>query len=120
MARILMVDDSKTSRRILREILSAAGHEVVDEACNGEEGYLKFKEIRPDLVTLDIAMPKMDGLETLQLIRNEDESAKVVMITASGQKDKMVKAIKYGVSEFITKPYDGEEVVDLIEKVLMR
>lgn len=120
MARILMVDDSKTSRRILREILTDSGHEVVGEACNGEEGYLMFKELRPDLVTMDIAMPKMDGIESLMLIRGEDENAKVIMITASGQKENMMKAIKYGVAEFITKPYDADEVVRLVNKVLTR
>ena len=118
MGKILLVDDSRTSRRMLREIIEGAGHEIIGEAENGEEGYLKFKELRPDLVTLDITMPKMDGLEALKLIHKEDENAKVIMITAAGQKEKMMQAIKEGASEFITKPYEAEEVTKLIAKVL--
>ncbi len=93
MAKVLLIADSKTSRKFLKEIVETAGHEVIGEAGDGEEGYLKFKELRPDLVTLDITMPKMDGLESLQLIRKEDENAKVIMITAAGQKEKMMLAI---------------------------
>ena len=118
MGKILIVDDSRTSRRILKEIITKAGHEVIGEAVDGEEGYLKYKELRPDLVTLDITMPKMDGLEALQLIRKEDEKAKIIMITAAGQKEKMTQAIKYGASEFLAKPYEAEEVAALIDKVL--
>lgn len=118
MAKIMIVDDSRTSRRILREILEDAGFEVLEDSTNGEEGYLKYKEFKPDLVTMDITMPKMDGIEALQLIRKFDENAKVIMITAAGQKEKMMQAIKYGAAEFITKPYDSKEVVELISKVL--
>lgn len=118
MAKILIVDDSRTSRRVLKEIITKAGHEVIGEASDGEEGYLKFKELHPDLVTLDITMPKMDGIEALQLIHKEDENAKVIMITAAGQKEKMTKAINYGASEFIAKPYDSDDVVQLINKAL--
>ncbi len=118
MAKILLIDDSKTSRRMLKEIIEGAGHEIVGEAGDGEKGYLQFKALHPDLVTLDITMPKMDGLESLKLIHKEDENAKVVMITAAGQKEKMMQAIKDGASEFITKPYDADEVVKLIDKVL--
>ena len=118
MGKIMLVDDSMTSRRILKEIMVKAGHEVVAEAADGEEGYLKYKEVRPDLVTLDITMPKMDGLESLKLIRKEDGNAKVVMITAAGQKEKMTQAVKYGAAEFITKPYDAEEVAAVINRLL--
>lgn len=118
MANILIVDDSRTSRKILREILEEAGHTIVDEGLNGEDGYLKYKELKPDLVTLDITMPKLDGIEALQLIRKFDEDAKVIMITAAGQKEKMIQAIKYGAAEFIAKPYEADEVKQIIDKVL--
>ncbi|MCM1124878.1 MAG: response regulator [Lachnospiraceae bacterium] len=118
MADILIVDDSRTSRKILREILEAAGHAIVGEAVDGEDGYLKYKELKPDLVTLDITMPKLDGIEALQLIKKCNEEAVVVMITAAGQKEKMIQAIKHGAAEFIIKPYEPEEVKDVIEKVL--
>lgn len=114
----MIVDDSRTSRKILRQILEDAGHTIVGEAVDGEEGYLKYKELKPDLVTLDITMPKLDGLEALQLIKKCDENAQVVMITAAGQKEKMIQAIKYGAAEFIAKPYDEEDVKQVINKIL--
>lgn len=118
MANILIVDDSRTSRKILREILEGAGHTIVGEGVNGEEGYLKYKELKPDLVTLDITMPKLDGIEALQLIKKFDEDVKVIMITAAGQKEKMIQAIKYGAAEFIAKPYEADEVKEIVDKVL--
>lgn len=118
MANILIVDDSRTSRKILREILENAGYTIMAECVDGEEGYLKYKELKPDLVTMDITMPKLDGLEALQLIKKTDENAKVIMITAAGQKEKMVRAIKCGAAEFISKPYEAEEVKNIVAKVL--
>ncbi len=118
MAQILIVDDSRTSRKILKEILVDAGYTIAGEALDGEDGYLKYKELRPDLVTLDITMPKLDGIETLQLIKKFDENARVVMITAAGQKEKMIQAIKHGAAEFISKPYEDDDVKEVIAKVL--
>lgn len=117
MAKILMVDDSRTSKKMLRAILEEGGHLVIGEASNGEEGYIQYKELKPDLVTMDITMPKMDGIECLQLIRKFDSEAKVVMITAAGQKEKMISAIKHGASEFLTKPFDKDEILKVISKV---
>jgi len=118
MANILIVDDSRTSRKILRGILEREGHTVVGECINGEDGYLKYKELKPDLVTMDVTMPTLNGLESLQLIRKFDENAKVIMVTAAGQKEKKLQAIKYGAAEFIAKPYEDQEVKEIVEKVL--
>ena len=118
MAKILIVDDSRTSRKILRRILEEAGHTVLAEAVNGEEGYLKYQELKPDLVTLDITMPKMDGLEALRLIKKYDENAIAIMITAAGQKEKMILAIKSGAADFISKPYEGNDVLSVIDKCM--
>ena len=117
MARILIVDDSKTSRRILRGILEECGHEVAGEAENGEEGCIKYKEIKPDIVTMDITMPKMDGIECLKVIKHYDENAKVIMVTAAGQKDKMMEAVKNGASEFITKPFEKTDISKALDAV---
>lgn len=117
MANVLIVDDSRTSRRILRNIVESNGHVVVGEAENGEIGYLKYKELRPDIVTMDITMPNMDGIESLSLIKKEDENAKVIMITAAGQKEKMVEALKRGADEFITKPFDQNEIIGILSKL---
>lgn len=117
MATVLMVDDSRTSRRILRGVLEQGGFEIIGEAVNGEEGYLKYKELAPDIVTMDITMPVMDGIESLTLIKKLNADAKVVMITAAGQKEKMVEALKRGADEFITKPFDTAEVLNALKHI---
>ena len=118
MAKILIIDDSKTSRKILRAILEENGHEIIAEAVNGEDGLLKFRETAPDLTTMDITMPVMDGIESLKRIRELDVNAKVIMVTAAGQKSKMVDALRFGASEFLAKPYEAMQIIDIIHKVL--
>lgn len=115
--KVLIVDDSKTSRKILTDVLTRMGLEVIGEAVNGEEGFLKFKELRPDIVTMDITMPVMNGLESLLLIKHEDENAKVVMITAAGQKNNLMQAVKAGAEEFLTKPLEEEEIRRVIGEI---
>jgi len=117
MAKILIVDDSRTSRRILRNLLTECGYDVV-EAENGEIGVQKYKEETPDMVTMDITMPIMDGLEALKGIREYDASAKVVMVTAAGQESKIMEAVKLGAAEFITKPFEKEKIVETVRKVV--
>lgn len=114
---VLVVDDSKTSRKILTDVLTRMGLEVIGEAVNGEEGFLKYKELRPDIVTMDITMPVMNGLESLLLIKHEDENAKVVMITAAGQKNNLMQAVKAGAEEFLTKPLEEEEIRRVIGEI---
>ena len=118
MATVLMVDDSRTSRKMLRAVLERGNFEIIGEAMNGEEGYIKYKELQPDLVTMDITMPTMDGFESLTLIKRVNAAAKVVMISAAGQKEKMVEALKRGAEEFITKPFDETEVLSTLNKVV--
>jgi Response regulator receiver domain. len=118
MANILIVDDSITSRKILKNILRDNGHEIIGEAINGEDAVNKYKELNPDIVTMDITMPVMDGLEALKKIMEIDKNAKVVMVTAAGQKTKIVDAVKYGAAEFLTKPYEADQIIDIINKVL--
>lgn len=117
MAKILLVDDSKTSRKILRSILEENGHEVIGEAINGEEGFERFKELHPDITTMDITMPIMDGLEAVKKIMEYDKTAKVIMVTAAGQKSKMVDAIKYGAAEFIAKPFEVAQITEIVNKI---
>ena len=117
-ARVLIVDDSRTSRKLMRNILESNDFEVVDEAGNGEEAWLKYKEVKPDLVTMDITMPKMDGIEALTMIRKDDPAAKIVMISAAGQREKMVDALKRGAVDFITKPFEEEKIISTLKEVL--
>ena len=117
MARVLIVDDSRTSRKILRGILEGAGHDIVAEAVDGQDGVNKFKEYSPQIVTMDITMPVMDGLEALRLIREDDNDAKVIMVTAAGQQNKMMDAIKLGASEFVTKPFDADTILKMVDKL---
>ncbi len=116
MASIMIVDDSRTSRRMLREILERNGYTVIGEAVNGEDGYLKYKELKPEIVTMDITMPVMDGVECLSLIKKADPDARVLMITAAGQKEKMLESIKRGAEEFIMKPFNEVEILGALER----
>jgi two-component system chemotaxis response regulator CheY len=117
MSTVLIVDDSKTSRSILRNILVGHGYEVLAEAENGQDGYEKYCELKPDFVTLDITMPVMDGIETLTKIKEFDPSAKVIMVTAAGQKGKMLDAIKLGAAEFVTKPFETDQIIGIMENI---
>lgn len=117
MNTIMIVDDSKTSRSMLKNILVEHGYEIVAEAENGQEGYEKYCEFKPDFVTLDITMPVMDGIETLVKIKEYDPEAKVIMVTAAGQKSKMLEAIKLGAAEFVTKPFETNQIINIIESI---
>ncbi len=118
MARILIVDDSRTSRRILRNILTENGHEIIGEANDGQNGYEQYMELNPDIVTLDITMPVLDGLGALEKIMDYDSDAIAVMVTAAGQKEKMVEAIKLGASEFIQKPFEPAQIISIMNNIM--
>ena len=118
MASILIVDDSRTSRMILKGILESEGYEVVGEATNGQEGYERYVELKPDVVTMDITMPVLDGIEALKKIKGEYPDSKVVMVTAAGQKTKMVEAVQNGANEFVSKPFEPEQLKKIIDKVI--
>ncbi len=115
MSSVLIVDDSRTSRRILKDMLEKAGYEIVGETVNGREGVQQYERLHPDIVTMDITMPEMDGIEALKQIKELDPDSKVVMITAAGQKDKMMEAVKMGASEFVSKPFVEETVLEALE-----
>lgn len=118
MANVLIVDDSRTSRRLLTDILVKAGHTVVGEAVDGQDGFDQYEKLRPDVVTMDITMPVMDGIDSLKLIRKLDPEARVIMLTAAGQKDKMMEALRLGAAEFVTKPLTDDAVLSALDRVL--
>ena len=114
---VLIVDDSGLSRMLLRNILEEAGYCIVAEAADGLEGELAYKQYAPDIVTLDITMPNMDGIECLEKIMDYDPDARVIMITAAGQQNKVIKALKIGAKKFLTKPYNVEDVLKNIAEL---
>ncbi len=120
MHRILIVDDALFMRRLIREALEPVGFEIVGEAENGLEALKIYDAEKPDLMTLDIIMPEMDGIQVLQEIRKKYPDAKIIMITAVDQRDCMLKAMSLGVSDFIVKPFDDTRVVSAVEKAIGR
>lgn len=115
---VILVDDSKMSRNMLKTILEDAGYSVIAEASNGEEALAVYKQYKPDLITLDITMPKMDGIELLKHLLEIDPDAKAIMITAAGQQSKLIEALKCGAKRFITKPFEKEEILLNINEVM--
>jgi two-component system chemotaxis response regulator CheY len=115
--KVLVVDDAPFIRNLLRDMLKSAGYEVL-EATNGKEALAQYNKAKPDLVTLDIMMPEMDGIETLKAIRNIDSNASVVMITSLEQKRRIEDSILSGTKGFITKPFRKAEVLGIIDKAL--
>jgi two-component system chemotaxis response regulator CheY len=118
MARVLIVDDAKFMRVTLKNILEKGHHEIVGEADNGKEAVEKYGSLRPDLVTLDITMPEMNGIDALKEIQQVSNEAKVIMCSAMGQQKMVLKAIECGAKDFIVKPFDEARVLDAIDLVL--
>jgi two-component system chemotaxis response regulator CheY len=117
MGRLLVVDDAMLMRRMIRDVAVEAGWEVVGEAKNGQEGVELFDRLRPDLVTMDVVMPEMGGLEALRRIKGLDPAARVVMVTALDQKQTIEEAIRDGAIDFIVKPFDRDRIVALLGKI---
>jgi two-component system chemotaxis response regulator CheY len=117
MKRILIVDDAAFLRLSLRTILERNGFEVIGEASNGLEAVDKYMTLKPDIVTMDITMPEMDGVEALTEIKKKDPAAKIVMISALGQESWVKKAVMLGARGFVVKPYKEEYVVETLKKL---
>ncbi len=116
--KILIVDDAAFMRMMVRDILTKNGFEVCGEANNGLEAIVKYKELKPDLVTMDITMPEMDGIAALKEIKKFDPQAKVIMCSAMGQQGMVIDAIQAGAKDFIVKPFQPDRVVEAIKKTL--
>jgi len=116
--RVLVVDDAAFMRMMLSDHLTKAGFEVVGHAENGQVAVVKFKELKPDLVTMDITMPEMDGIQAVKEIRKVDPQARIVMCSAMGQQHMVMEAIQAGARDFIVKPFDPTRVVQAVTKAL--
>ncbi|MDD6380939.1 MAG: response regulator [Lachnospiraceae bacterium] len=117
-ASVMIVDDSHMARTVLKDLLESNGYSVIAEATNGREAVEIFHDNFPDLITLDITMPEMDGVECLKRILDIEPDQKVIMITAAGQQSKVVEALKLGAKQFITKPFEKDVVLRSIREVL--
>ncbi|MFA0741744.1 MAG: hypothetical protein DFNUSKGM_001859 [Candidatus Fervidibacter sacchari] len=117
MPKVLVADDALFTRKVLREILEAEGCEVV-EVSNGKDAVDKFRLECPDLVLLDISVPEMDGLTVLRAIKEMDEGAKVVMVSAMGQMSTVKEALKLGACDFVVKPFRSHQIRELISRWL--
>lgn len=116
--RILIVDDAAFMRMMLKDIMVKGGHEVVGEAENGAVAIDKYRELHPDLVTMDITMPEMDGIASLKEIMKHDQNAKVIMCSAMGQQAMVLEAIQSGAKDFLVKPFQAERVIEAVGKLV--
>ncbi|NPV25933.1 MAG: response regulator [Firmicutes bacterium] len=116
--RILVVDDAAFMRMMIKDILTKNGYEVCGEAENGAVALEKYLELRPDLVTMDITMPEMDGITAVKEIRRIDPSARVIMCSAMGQQAMVIDAIQAGARDFIVKPFQPDRVLEAVAKAL--
>ena len=117
-ARILIVDDAAFMRMMLKDILTKGGYEIAGEAAHGEEAVKKYKEEKPDLVTLDITMPNKDGIQALKEIKAFDANANCLMCSAMGQQSMVIDAIQNGAKDFIVKPFQADRVIEAVKKVV--
>jgi two-component system chemotaxis response regulator CheY len=116
--KILIVDDAAFMRMMIKDILTKNGYEIVGEAQDGNEAIEKYKELEPDLVTMDITMPEMDGITALKEIRGINPDAVVIMCSAMGQQAMVIDAIQAGAKDFIVKPFQADRVLEAIQKAL--
>lgn len=118
MAKVMVVDDTIFMRTMIKDIILGMGHEIAGEASNGHEAVRLYALVRPDLVTMDITMPEMDGVTAVSEIRKIHPQAKIIMCSAMGQQAMVLDAITAGAKDFIVKPFHSERVIEAINKAL--
>jgi two-component system chemotaxis response regulator CheY len=118
--RVLLVDDAPVVRAMLKELLEEYGFVVVGEAGSGDEALIKYKECKPDVVTMDITMPGVDGLHGLKNILAYDPKAKVIMVTALDQKDTLAQAIRVGAADYVIKPFEVKRIISAVSKAVQK
>ncbi|MCT4543613.1 MAG: response regulator [Vallitalea sp.] len=116
--KVLIVDDAIFMRTVLKKMLIEENYDICGEANNGKEAVLKAKELQPDVITLDITMPEMDGATALPKILEVSPNSKVIMCSAMGQQPMVIEAIKNGAKDFIVKPFQKTRVIQAIENVM--
>lgn len=117
MKKILVVDDAKVIRMVIKRLLTQHGYLIAGEAGNGREAFEKYKEVRPDAVTMDIIMPEVDGIQGLKDILAFDKQAKVIMISAIDQRDSLTDAIRNGASDYVVKPFEDDRMISTLKNI---
>lgn len=115
---VLICDDAIFMRTMIGDILRDAGYDVVGEAENGQQAIDRYREVRPDLVTMDIIMPDMGGIDAVREIIREDPQAKILMCSAMGQQALVIEAIQAGARDFVVKPFQPSRVLEAVQRVL--
>ncbi|KYH32637.1 response regulator [Neomoorella mulderi] len=116
--RVLVVDDAAFMRMMIKDILLKNGYEIAGEAENGQKAVAMYQGLRPDVVTMDITMPEMDGIAAVKAIKQIDPNARIIMCSAMGQQLMVMEAIQAGARDFIVKPFQQDRVLQALEKVL--
>lgn len=116
--KVMVVDDAAFMRMMIKDILTKNGYEVVAEAENGLKAVEKYQEVQPDLTTMDITMPELDGISALKQIKAFDPGAKIIMCSAMGQQAMVIDAIQSGARDFIVKPFQPDRVLEAVRKVV--
>ena len=117
-ARVLVVDDAIFMRKMISDILEGNGMEIVGEADTGALAVEKYKELKPDLVTMDIIMPEMNGIDAVRTIMSNDSQARIVMCSALGQQALVQDALSAGAKDFLIKPFNPSRVIEVVSKIL--
>jgi two-component system chemotaxis response regulator CheY len=123
MAKVLIVDDALFMRKFLGDILTSVGHEIAGEAQNAKEAVDLYKRLKPDLVTLDIVMPEVDqitSLDAIKSIKSFDTDAKILMVSAMGQEEIIAESIQAGAKDFIIKPFQQSSVINAVQKIISK
>ena len=115
---ILIVDDAEFMRTMLKNLVEEHGYQVAGEAVNGQEAVEKYQDLQPDLVTMDITMPKMDGIEAIKEIMKDDPDADIIVCSAMGQKPMVIESLEAGAKDFIVKPIKPDKVKDALSNIL--
>jgi two-component system chemotaxis response regulator CheY len=116
--RVLITDDALFMRVTLKNILEKGGYEVAGEASNGRESVEMYQQVKPDLVTMDITMPELDGISACREIKKSDPNANIIMCTAMGQKQMVLEAVAAGAKDFIVKPFQPDKVIEALQKII--
>jgi two-component system chemotaxis response regulator CheY len=115
---ILLVDDATIMRMMLKKLLSENGYEIIGEAENGQKAVEKYKDLKPNLVVMDITMPEMTGIAATRAIKEYDPNALIIMCSAMGQQSMVIESIQAGARDFIVKPFQNDRVLEAVAKII--